>query len=279
MLRLIQTELFKIWRRPRSYIGFVAIGIITIIIEGALKLDGETYLSFITQQVDQSFELQGKILNGNLAAFVILQSLIIQMPLLIALVTGDMVSGETASGTLRLILTRPVSRLNLVMSKFIAGSIYAFALIAWLGILSIGMGYLLFGTDDLIVLNSDHIAIISKHGILIKFVLAMGIAFVSLSVVSALSIMISCFADNSIVPIVAGMTIIFLFTIIGTMEIPLFDYVRPWLFTTHMISWRGLFADPVQYDAIFRSLGIMVLHIVVFLSIGMYHFKNKDILS
>ena len=277
MLQLIKIELLKILTKPRSFIGFAAITAIVAIIQFALFVDGKNYLSFITQQIEQSFILQGNILNGNLVAFIILQTLIVQMPLLVALVTGDLVSGETASGTIRLLLTKPFTRGQILFAKLFAGSVYTLLLILWLGVLALVGGWILFGKGDLIVLSSDHISILQQADVLWRFMAALVVAFISLSVVSAFSLMLSCFTDNSIVPIVACMTIIIIFTIIGTMDIPLFDYVKPFLFTTHMIIWRNLFEDPLPKMQIIKSISIMLIYIFVFLFIGFTHFNRKDI--
>lgn len=91
MLKLLHAELLKIVVKPRSYIGFAAITVIVLLIEFALWLDGQSYLQFILQTLEQSFDVQGNILNGNLVAFIILQTLIVQMPLLVALISGDLV--------------------------------------------------------------------------------------------------------------------------------------------------------------------------------------------
>ncbi len=279
MINLVSIELYKIRKKPRSFIGFGAIAVIVLLIEVALYIDGQSYLQFVIQQVEQSFQIDGKIINGNLVTYVLLQTLIVQMPLLVALVTGDLISGEAASGSIRLLVTKPLSRANIVLSKFAAGSVYTLLLIVWLGILSLGLGLLIFGSGDLLVLNSDHIAILRSSETMWRFMMAFVIAFISLSVVSSLSLMLSCFTDNSIGPIIITMSIIILFTIIGTMEIPIFDVVRPFLFTTHMIVWRSLFENPVPLQELWISTGVMMSHILVFLSVAVFYFKNKDILS
>lgn len=276
---MVSIELYKISRKPRSYIGFAAIAVIALLIELALFLDGQSYIQFVIQQVEQTFHIEGKIINGSLVAYVLLQTLIVQMPLLVALVSGDLVSGEAATGSIRLLATKPVSRIQIVFSKFIAGSVYTFLLIAWLGWLALGLGMLIFGKGDLIVINSDHIAILKSSEVLWRFMVAFLVAFISLSVVNALSLMLSCFSDNSIGPIIITMSVIILFTIIGTMEIPLFDLIRPYLFTTHMIIWRNLFEDPVPWDQLMVSTAAMVLHIFLFLGVALLYFKKKDILS
>lgn len=279
MYSLIKIELYKIAARPRSYIGFIAIAIIVALIHFAMYLDGMAYLSFITQGIEQSFLIEGKILNGYLICFIILQTLIIQIPLLVALVTGDLISGEAAMGTLRLLLTKPVSRASIVFSKFFAGSVYTFLLLIWLGILALGLGVLIFGAGDLIVLKSDEVIILQSADVFWRFMAALGIAFIALLLVAALSLMLSCFSDNSIGPIITTMAIIILFTIIGTLDVPLFDKIKPFLFTTHMIVWRNFFEAPLPVREIQKSVIILLGHTFAFIGISIYYFRKKDILS
>jgi ABC-2 type transport system permease protein len=277
MFNLIGIELFKITTKPRSYLGFLAITLIILLIQFAFYMDGKQYLDFIFQSLQNSFQIEGNIMNGSLICFIILQMLIVQMPLLVALVTGDLVSGEAASGTIRMLLSKPYSRAQILWAKYIAGSIYTFALIAWLGLLALGLGLLIFGRGDLVVLKSDELVILRADDVLWRFIAAFFVAFLSLSVVSTFSLMLSCFTDNSITPIVASMSVIIIFTIIGTLDVPLFDMIKPMLFTTHMIIWRNLFDNPLPTDQIIKSLLVLVLHIVVFLSIAFRHFTRKDI--
>ncbi len=279
MNSLLFVELFKILKRPRSYIGIVVITAIVILIEAAMYVDGKNYVNFILTQLETTFSIEGKVLSGNLVCYIILQTLIIQMPLLVALVTGDMISGEAASGTLRYILTRPASRAKLLLAKFIAGNIYVLILLLCLGLLALGGGLLLFGDGDLIVLKSDEIFILREGDILWRFFAAFGIAFLSLGVVAAFSMMLSCFTDNSIGPIVSSMAVIILFTIIGSLELPVFDAIKPFLFTTHMIVWRNMFDQPLQMDVILTSCIILLAHIFLFLGISLFHFSRKDINS
>lgn len=279
MFRLLKIELYKIFSRPRSYIGFAAIAILVFIIELAMVVSGKNYIKFFTQQLEASFFVQGNILNGYLIAYIIFQMLIIQMPLLVALVTGDLISGETAAGTVRLLATKPISRASIITAKLIAGSIYTFLLVLWLGMLALGFGLLIFKQGDLMVLSTDHISIIAADDCLWRFFAACLIAFISLSVVTAFSMMLSAFSDNSIVPIVATMSVIIIFTIIGTMDVTLFNYIKPFLFTTHMIVWHDLFQDPLPVSLIVNSILIMLAYIFIFLAITYYRFIKKDILS
>ena len=279
MWRNTQTELVKIFAKPRSYIGFVAIAIIVSLIHVAMYVDGLNYISFITGPLESAFNIEGKILNGNLVCFIILQTLIIQIPLLVALVTGDLISGEAAMGTIRLLMTRPLSRTSVLFSKFFAGAVYVFILLVWLGLVSLGIGLLIFGPGDLIVLKSETITIIPADDTLWRFFAGLGIAFISLLVVASFSLLLSCYSENSIGPIISTMAVIILFTIVGSMDIPLFEKIKPFLFTTHMVIWRNMFDQELDYNLICNSMLMLVGHIALFLFIAWYSFRKKDILS
>lgn len=275
----IYNELIKIAAKPRSYIGIGAITFIVGIVLFAMKIDGGGFISMFTRPFEQSLAFEGNILNGNLIAYVILQMLIIHVPLLIALVTGDLVSGEASNGTIRLLLTRPVSRTSVLFSKYIAGCAYTFIMLLWLMFLALIVGKWLFGTGDLIVLNSDGLVIFHGKDIFWRFASGFSLSFLSLVMVATLSLTFSCFSENSIGPIVTTMAVIIIFTIIGTLDVASFQKIQPYLFTNHMLAWRNFFEDPLPVGTILNSCLILLIHIVVLLAIAVYKFNKKDILS
>lgn len=262
--------------KPRTYIGFVAIAVIVIFIQLALYVDGKTYWDFLTQTLSQNFEINGMEFNGNMVAFIILQTLIVQMPLLVALVGGDMVSGEVQAGTIRTLLTKPVSRSKILWSKFLASEFYTLAMIIWLGILAWPLSRLLFGSGDVVVLKSDALIVVRNAEAGWRFFIAFFIAFLSLSVINAFAFMLSVFSENSITPIVSSMSVVIFFTIIGTFDIPFFESIKPFLFTTHTIVWRNLFENPPDWETIKNSSIFLLVHIVVFLGVANYYFTKKD---
>jgi len=276
-IKSIYNEVIKIALKPRSYLGIAAITVLVGVILFALKSDGMSIISFVTSSFEQTLSFEGNVLNGNLVSFIILQMLIVQIPLLIALVTGDLVSGEAAMGTIRMLLTQPISRTQLLLSKFIAGGIYTLIVIVWLGFMSVIMGKLLFGSGDLMVLNSDGLVILQEADVNWRYLGGFLVAFLALFTVSSLSICLSCFTDNSIGPIVTTMSIILLFTIIGTLDVHVFDSVRPFLLTTHMASWRSFFEDPLPIQDIKNSILILFIHNILLISISIYVFNKKDI--
>ncbi|MEN9363420.1 MAG: hypothetical protein RI903_728 [Bacteroidota bacterium] len=276
-LRSTRNELIKIALKPRSYLGLAAITGLVGIILFALKADGMSMISFVTSSFEQTLRFEGNLLNGNLVAFIVLQMLIVHIPLLVALVTGDLISGEAAMGTLRLLVSKPISRTQLLLSKFLAGGIYTLLIVLWLGFLAVLVGQWLFGIGDLMVLNSDGLVILQADDVNWRYAGGFCVAFLALLTVSSLSITLSCFSDNSIGPIVSTMAIILLFTIIGTLDVPIFDPIRPYLFTTHMASWRSFFEDPMPWESIRNSIYILVGHNLLLVGISLITFHRKDI--
>ena len=120
MWTLIQIELFKIFKRPRTYIAFAAITGLIGIIQFGLKLDGDSYVDFMMRDITSSITVEGKILNGYQVCYIVLQILLVHVPLLIALVAADMISGEANMGTLRIMLTKPISRTRFLLANFMA---------------------------------------------------------------------------------------------------------------------------------------------------------------
>lgn len=272
-------ELLKIATKIRSYIGIGALTLLILIVLFAMKADGKSYVGFVTASFEQTLSFNGKILNGNLIAFIILQMLIVHVPLLIALVTGDLISGEEATGSIRMLVTKPISRTGIVLSKWFAATIYTFIMTLWLGFLSLFVAKWMFGTGDLIVLNSEGLLVLPESDLAWRFGLSLLIAFLALWTVATLSMAFSAFAKNSVGPIVSTMSVIILFTIIGTLDVSVFDSIKPFMFTTHMAAWRSVFEDPFPTSTIVESVVVLMLHILVLLGITLYRFNKKDITS
>lgn len=279
LLKNTYNELLKIATKIRSYIGIGALTLLIFIVLFAMKADGKSYVGFVTASFEQTLSFNGKILNGNLIAFIIMQMLIVHVPLLIALVTGDLLSGEEASGTIRMLATKPISRTGIVLSKWIAATIYTLVMTLWLGFLSLFVAKWMFGTGDLIVLNSNGLLILPEADLAWRFGASLLVAFLALWTVATLSMAFSAFAKNSVGPIVSTMSVIILFTIIGTLDVSVFDSIKPFMFTTHMAAWRSVFEDPFPTADIIESVVVLVLHIVGLLAISLIRFNKKDITS
>ncbi len=187
MFTLIRIELFKIFRKPRTYIAFGAVASIIWLIQLGFWADGESYINFGMQALSDSFDVQGRVLNGYLLGYIILQTLLVNVPLLIALVSGDMISGEANMGTLRLLASRPVSRNQIIVSKFLASSIYTIALLVWMAIWTLFFYMFILGVDDMIIMKSEVVTQILQTDIMWRYAAAFVYAMLAMVTVSALA--------------------------------------------------------------------------------------------
>jgi len=279
MTELINIELFKIFKKWRTYIGFFAIGLLVAIIQTAMYYEGQKSLDFMTRNIQESFLFVGNLLNGFFISYLILNMLAVHIPFLITLVAGDLLAGESTAGTYRILLTRPVSRLQVLSSKFIAGNIYTFSLILWLAIVSLGIGAILFGFGELIVIKSGTVIIFDRNDVLWRFLLAYGFAALGMSVVCSLAFFFSSLVENAIGPIVATMAIIIVFVIVSAINIDVFSSIKPYLFTNYILSWRLIFSDPINTSKLLNAVMILLGHIFLLFGITAVIFKRKDVLS
>jgi ABC-2 type transport system permease protein len=291
MWTVLQIELYKIFHRPRTYIAFAAIAALIVMVQIGLKVDGDTYVQFMLSTMGGSFDVQGNVMNGYLVCYVILQMLLVNVPLLVTLIAADMVSGEANMGTLRLLMTRPYNRVQWILAKFLAASVYTICLLVWLAVLALFVSMWLFGTDDLFLFKSDYIVLIKQGDVFWRYVCAFCFAAVSMITVAAVGFLLSVFADNSIGPIVATMSIVVFLTVLSTLNIPLYNAIKPYLFVTHMNSWKEFFDLKVTENneaitgsiqnpqKIVHSALVLGIHIVVLLGCAIAVFRRKDILS
>lgn len=297
MWKLLQIELFKISKRPRTYIAFIAIIAISSIFQFAFKVDGKSYLGFMLQDIPGQFEYEpDKMLNGYFMCYIILNTLLIQVPILIAFIAGDAISGEANMGTLRLLISKPISRTQLILVKFAASVVFTILLLAWMAVVALLLSMLIFGVNDMAFARTsgDHSEILSitQDDVLWRYAAAFAYATVALTVIGSLSLFLSVFAENSIGPIIATVCIVIVCTIITNINVPVIEkHVKPWLFTSDLVGWKGFFYINTDEDnvpikgsmenwpAVRNSLFKLSGYIVFFLSASIIAFRRKDILS
>ena len=189
-----------------------------------------------------------------------------------------MLAGEATGGTYRLLLTRPVSRTRILVTKFALSLGYASVLVVFMVLLSLGLGLLLFGTGDLLVVGKDML-ILAASDVPPRMVLSFGLAIVSMWCVASLSFLFSSLVENAIGPIVGTMAVIIVCFVVSSMDISLFATIKPYLFTTYMNVWRLATDDPIPWDEVYRSLSILLGYSAGFFLVSWLLFVRKDILS
>ena len=169
-LAQLKNELWKLFGKKRTYIGFGAF----------LLAQTAMLLAFKYTRWQSDFE---RLLNGNgylasefisvltVSVVMLIPQIMLLMPLYATLVGGDLVAKEAEDGTLRMILSRPISRVRLLFVKWSAGIIFAVVLVLALGLTAMGFASLLFPWKGMFVFSPGQaFSVLSAHEGLVRFI-------------------------------------------------------------------------------------------------------------
>jgi ABC-2 type transport system permease protein len=272
MIELLRFECVKLIHRRRSFLSIGLMLVLVCLIFWGLKSEGNNALAFIFQSLDKNFEVQGTILNGYLASFLILNTLWIHIPILITIVTGDLFSSELENGTIRILMTRPISRSHVALSKHFTAIIFVFFFILCYGIISIIPALFLFGKGDLIVAFNG-LQIIDEYQLPLRFLGAFGFAFLAMTTLAILSVTVSFFVKKSLVSILITLGFIIISTLLQTLSGSLFTGWEFFLITYHFSQWQLFFYTDIDYGAIANSTIWLLSFSIVCIVISIIRFK------
>jgi ABC-2 type transport system permease protein len=279
MMRLIWYELIKTFTRLRTFIGFMAFGIIVPLVVTGLKLGGQ--LSFerkVLSLLQNDFIVGGNVLNGWFFGFFFMGALWVHIPIVLTIVAGDQIAGEGNAGTFRFLLTHSVSRTRIITAKFAVTLIFTASMVLFIGGLTLGLSLWAFGGGDLLVIRRG-ILVIPEAQLPYHFLMAYGLATLAMCVVSSLCFLFSSLTDNSTGPILATMAVIIVSIIIITLPFDLFQSIRPYLFVNYFDAWQKVFDDPIPWDVIRTNIAFLVGFMAAFFLTTLVYFSRKDILS
>lgn len=252
MRQLLKFEWIKLMHRPRTFLSIGLMLVLITLIFWGLKSEGENALGYLFQSLDENFLKQGTILNGYMVVFLILNTLWIHIPILIVIVTGDLFSSELESGTIRLLMIRPISRNCVALAKFCTAIVYVFFFVLIFTSISLGIALVLFGSGDLIVAFNG-IQIIPEADLLWRFLAAFGYAFLAMSTFAILSVTISFFTRKSLVAILITLGVIVISTLLQTLASSLFMGWEFFLITYHFAQWQLFFYSDIDWVTLLKS--------------------------
>lgn len=279
MLTLIRFELFKTYAKWRTYIGFIAVGVLIPVIMWLMWIEGGRFIHAQTRSLQNDFLITGNLFNGWVIAKLIMNGLWIHIPALIALVAGDQLAGEATAGTFRLVLIRPVSRIKFLNAKYLTTLLYTASLVICIALLSLALGLWIFGSGDLISFDREGITILPETGLFARFLFAYALAIWSMFVVASLAFFISSMVENALGPVITTMVAIIIFLIISNLPVESVEGIKPYLFTTYMNVWEQAFRDPYDWQRIGNSCFALGVNSFMFYLATLFIFSRKDILS
>lgn len=278
MGRLVYYEILKTFLKKRTYLGFAVILVIVPIYVVAMKVEGGRFLTMATRTLQLDFILTGNPFNGWFVAHTLMNSLWVQIPVLISFVAGDELAGEATAGTYRLILIRPVSRTRIFIAKYITTVMYTVLFVSFLGLMSAGLAVALLGSGDLIILGRE-ILVLPQSEIVGRFVLAYCFASWGMITVASVAFFFSSFVENAIGPIIGTMGVVIVFTLITVLPVESFAIVREYLFTFYMNFWQKAFDDPISWHDVLISASYLGANSLAAVLAAWVIFTKKDIVS
>ena len=278
MKTILGNEILKTSFKWRSYISFLAIAAVVPLVEIALKLQGTNMERGMMRGLSQDFLLLGNIVNGYFVTQMIMNALWIHVPFLVTLGAGDQLAGEATAGTFRLLLTRPASRSRILLAKYTTTLLYALALVAFMAVLTVGLGVVLFGTGDLLIFGRSFV-VVAESEALWRIGVAFALATWGMWTVASLAFLFSSLVENGIGPLIGTMAVIIVFYIVSNVPADLFTAIKPYLFTSYLDLWQKMFEDPIPWNEVLHSVYVLGAFSIGFYAVTWYIFLRKDILS
>jgi ABC-2 type transport system permease protein len=278
-LAQLRNELLKLFGKKRTYIGFGAF----VVAQAAMML----MFKYTRWQGNLERLLAG---NGYLASeyisaltvalVMLVPQILLLMPLYVALMGGDMVAKEAEDGTLRMILSRPISRVRLLFVKWIAGIIFSSVLVLALGAIALIFARILFPWKGLFVFGeqSDPVFGLFPPNEGLKLYI-FGHLFMAVNAVAIFSVasMFSCFNMKPASATILALSYLFMNMVME--HIPFFETYQNWFITHHFACWILVFRTPVPWAQIIQSQIVLLAISATTFVIGALAFQVRDIKS
>jgi ABC-2 type transport system permease protein len=194
------------------------------------------------------------------------------IPLITALVAGDIVATEDQNGTLKTILTRSVERWHVFAGKSLAAFTYAAVVL----VLYVGAGLLLgglaFGFDPVTLLSGTRVS--TGRGI--ALIGAGTVAYLMpVLAIASIGLLLSVVTRNSAAAVVGVLMTSIVMQVLGALSA--LDFLDPYLLSTQFNAWQGLLRDPIDWDPIVRAAWVSAGYAVPSLFAALTVFVRRDV--
>ncbi len=272
----LRNELWKLFGKKRTYIGFGAF----VLAQLAMVL----LFRFTRWQREMENLLAG---NGYLAqeyisaltvaVVMLLPQVILLMPLYAALVGGDLVAKEAEEGTLRMILSRPISRFRLLFVKWLAGVIFSAVLVLVLGGTALAFARIWFPWRGMFVFAPGLFNVLSADDGFRLYLFSHVFIAVNASTALGLAFMFSCFNMKPAAATILSLSLLFISLVME--NIPFFERYHEWLLTYHFRTWHFVYAQPIPWERMAESLCVLLAFNLTTFLVGAAAFQARDIKS
>jgi ABC-2 type transport system permease protein len=260
-------ELRKLISQKRTYLGFglaVIMPLIFVLTQHLRHHHPHEQGNIFASQITQS-GLATPVLMLLFESFFLL-------PLIAALVAGDIVAAEDSNGTLKTILTRSVDRGQVFAAKALAASTYATIAVYLSAAVATIAGIASWGFKPVTTYSGTVVS--APKGLLL--VLAANACFlIPLLAVACIGLLLSTVTRNSAAAVVGTVGVTLVLAIVS--QIPGLEGLQPYLLTTQYSNWHGLLRTPTDWAPIGHSAWVCALYGVPTLFAAYLIFLRRDV--
>ncbi|MWC28091.1 ABC transporter permease [Paenibacillus sp. MMS18-CY102] len=210
------------------------------------------------------------------------------IPLLVLAIASDLVSGERSSGTMKMLLTRPVRRWKILLSKLVALTLYVSLTLLATVVLSYLIAGLVFGYGGWtlpvftgFVINGAELDSSAVHAVphWLYLLMMSGLVWVSAMTVACLALMVSVLVRSTAASIVTMMAAIIAGSILATMASSW--HSAKYIFSVNLELSNYLAGSPPPIEGMSLSFSLAVLGVWTLLSliVSFSVFTKQDMLN
>jgi ABC-2 type transport system permease protein len=266
-LTVYRWELRKLVSQKRTYLGLglaMILPLIFVVVQSLRTRQDRGGENIFASQITHSGLATPVLMLLFLSVFM--------LPLIAALVAGDIVAAEDGNGTLKTILTRSVDRGQLFAAKALAAMTYATIAVFAAAVVATAAGVAAWGFNSVTTYSGTVVS--ASEGLLLVFA-SNAFYLIPLLAVASLGVLLSTVTRNSAAAVVGTVGITILLFIIG--QIPGLEGIRPYLLTEQYENWHGLLRTPTDWAPIAHSAWVCALYGVPALIAGYLVFLRRDV--
>jgi ABC-2 type transport system permease protein len=266
-LTVLRWELRKLVSQKRTYLGLalaVILPLIFVLVQNLHQRHGRGAENIFASQITQSGLATPVLMLLFLSVFM--------LPLIAALVAGDIVANEDGNGTLKTILTRSVDRGQVFAAKALAAMVYATIAVFRSAAVATVAGVASWGFNSVTTYSGTVVS--APKGLLLVFA-ANACYLIPLFTVASIGVLLSTTTRNSAAAVVGTVGVVILLLILA--QIPGLEGIRPYLLDEQFENWHGLLRTPTDWAPIIHSAWVCALYAVPSLLAAYLVFLRRDV--
>jgi ABC-2 type transport system permease protein len=275
----LKNELRKLFGKPRTYIGFGVFLLFQNLVLVAIHLSNWRRNTAGLLSLN-GYDVGDYISALTVAVIMLIPQILLLMPLYTSLIGGDLVAKEAEDGTLRMILSRPISRFRLLLVKWVTGLVFSALLVLALGFMALFFARMWFPWGGLFVFTPVPVQmfnLMDANAGLRHYALCQLLLSLNACTIMSIAFMFSCFNMKPAAATTLAMS--FLLVSFVVEMLPFLEEYQTYTVIHHFRAWLLVFAKPTPWERIAQSVCILLAYNITAFVIGAAHFHTRDIKS